>query len=90
MQYRSCAPIVGQEGTTDKWIVHLMGGGWCYDEAECVYRSGTLLGSSKGWPPVLNFAGGIVSTNMTVNPKFYNWNFVYLIYCDGASFAGDV
>ncbi|CAI5485903.1 unnamed protein product [Closterium sp. Naga37s-1] len=38
-------------------------------------------------PQPLNF-GGVASTESRVNPVFYNWNFVLLKYCDGASFAG--
>ncbi|CAI5963595.1 unnamed protein product [Closterium sp. NIES-65] len=40
-------------------------------------------------PQALNF-GGVASTESRVNPVFYNWNFVLLKYCDGASFAGSL
>ena len=29
-----------------KWIIFIQGGGWCYDERECLGRSKTNLGSS--------------------------------------------
>ena len=32
--------------------------------------------------------GGLYSTNPQVNPDFYNWNMVFVIYCDGSSFTG--
>jgi len=32
---------------------------------------------------------GYMSNDMNVNPLMYNWNKVYLKYCDGASFAGN-
>ena len=35
---------------TTKWYVHHEGGGWCYNEADCVSRSKGDLGSSKGYP----------------------------------------
>jgi len=37
----------------------------------------------------MNFGGGYFSTDMTVNPLMYNWNMVYLMYCDGGSFSGN-
>lgn len=72
----------------DKWILHLEGGGWCGDEADCLSRSKTALGSSINWPLTAEFHG-FLSDNVTVNPDFYNWNMVYLMYCDGSSFSGN-
>ncbi|KAK9077771.1 hypothetical protein SSX86_006109 [Deinandra increscens subsp. villosa] len=46
------------------------------------------LGSSMLMPE-LNFSG-ILSNKQHQNPKFYNWNRVYMRYCDGSSFTGDV
>ena len=31
---------------------------------------------------------GILSANPWVNPRFHNWNAVYVVYCDGGSFTG--
>ena len=59
------------------------------NETDCYHRSMTWLGSSKSWPSSVAI-GGFLSDNSTVNPDFYNWNIVYLMYCDGASFAGSV
>ena len=77
----------GYGNGTDKWILHLGGGGWCFNESDCYNRSMTELGSSKNWPPS-HALNGFLSDNSTVNPEFFNWNIVYLMYCDGASFAG--
>ena len=71
------------------WIVHLEGGGWCYDESYCLARSRTSLGSSHFWPATTSFEG-FLSDNEQVNPDFHNWSVAYVKYCDGASFAGDV
>ena len=49
----------------------------------------TPLGSSKSWPSSIAL-GGFLSDDPKVNPDFYNWNTVYVKYCDGASFAGNV
>ncbi|GJP37611.1 hypothetical protein CLOM_g22002, partial [Closterium sp. NIES-68] len=31
---------------------------------------------------------GILSANVSENPRFYNWNLVMPVYCDGGGFAG--
>ena len=31
---------------------------------------------------------GLLSGNASVNPHLYNWNFVYMVYCDGGGYAG--
>jgi len=41
----------GKGSGSNSWIVHMEGGGWCYNETLCVERSKTRLGSSKSWPP---------------------------------------
>ena len=70
------------------WIIHQEGGGWCYNEDLCLERSKTSLGSSTFWGPTASF-NGFLSDEAMYNPQFYNWNVVYLKYCDGASFSGN-
>ncbi|XP_037416307.1 pectin acetylesterase 5-like isoform X3 [Triticum dicoccoides] len=81
-----------QRGSGDgsgSWLVHLEGGGWCSTLKDCSGRRMSVLGSSKFMKP-LQFAGhGIFDSDEIYNPDFYNWNKVYVRYCDGASFAGD-
>ena len=79
----------GSGSGVSKWILHLGGGGWCVNKTDCYERSMMWLGSSKSWPSSVAI-GGFLSDNSTVNPDFYNWNVVYVMYCDGASFAGSV
>lgn len=79
----------GDGDGADKWILHLMGGGWCSTTADCYNRSFTIFGSSEKWPESYEMFG-FLSSDPTVNPDFYNWNAVFLMYCDGGSFAGDV
>ncbi len=69
--------------------MHMEGGGVCFDEDDCVKRSKSRLGSSKSWPSTTDFSG-FLSDDPQLNPLFYNWNVIYLMYCDGASFAGNV
>ena len=78
-------------GTGDganKWVLHLMGGAWCYNTNDCYERSKTTLGTTTLWNETAVFLG-ILSDDATTNPDFYNWNAVFFIYCDGGSFAGD-
>ena len=72
----------------NKWVIYLKGGGWCLDLEECYERTKTEKGtsSSKFWPDTMEL-NGLLSDNKTVNTDFYNWNVVFVIYCDGASFS---
>ena len=79
----------GSGSGTNKWIIHLEGGGWCYDEDECVGRSKTNLGSSKEWKRTAEFPYGFLSDDRWVNPDFHDWNLAFVNYCDGASFLGN-
>lgn len=90
----------------DKWLLHLVGGGWCFFEEfgllgssmefmGCYERSNmtwndnnSTVGTTRYLPATI-YEGGIFSDNPERNPHFYNWNHVYIIYCDGFSFAGD-
>lgn len=76
-----------------RWVLHAQGGGWCYNEKDCDGRAGTSLGSSKGWGETTNCYGhcdGILSPDAALNPDFHDWNAVWLGYCDGTSFSGDL
>ena len=77
----------------NKWIIHLEGASWCFNEDECVERSKGPWGSSNLWPLTLqssSFLSGFLSDDCTVNPDFCGWSLVYVKYCDGASFAGNM
>jgi len=87
------AMYVGKaNGTADanKWVLYIKGGGWCYDEASCVQRSKSSLGSTDPKYVKDDFAfAGIASDSPLENPLMASWNHVVLWYCDGASFSGD-
>eukprot|EP00112_Aurelia_sp_Birch-Aquarium-sp1_P011781 Seg2479.1 transcript_id=Seg2479.1/GoldUCD/mRNA.D3Y31 product="Pectin acetylesterase 9" protein_id=Seg2479.1/GoldUCD/D3Y31 len=74
---------------TNRWIIHFNGGAWCFDEEACLERSRGSLGSTKHLPPAPPVIQGINSANGQINPDFYDWNLVWIVYCDGASFTGD-
>ncbi|PNT73687.1 hypothetical protein BRADI_2g62426v3 [Brachypodium distachyon] len=81
--------IRGSGSGSNSWLVHLEGGGWCSTVKDCSNRRMSQLGSSNFMKP-LQFAGaGIFGSDQLQNPDFYNWNRVYVRYCDGASFSGD-
>ncbi|XP_066311572.1 pectin acetylesterase 5-like [Miscanthus floridulus] len=72
------------------WIVYLQGGAWCSSDnttETCSERKMTSYGSSK-LMEAMTF-DGIFSNQQPQNPDFYNWNKVFVRYCDGASFSGD-
>ena len=73
--------------------LHFMGGNWCSSDEECLARSRTLLGSSLLWPPVpphnstgWDFALDGIMGSGADNPT-RDWNAVFIMYCDGSSFA---
>ncbi|KAL8063761.1 hypothetical protein ABFX02_01G047600 [Erythranthe guttata] len=71
-------------------MIYLPGGGWCGRKQSCIDRVkySPMLSSTKNITQE-NF-GAILSPNKTSNPDFYNWNRVFIRYCDGSSFMGDV
>jgi len=75
--------------SANKWILHFHGGGWCYDETECMLRGQTDLGSTAKMDPTYTI-GGPLGEDQKNNPDFYDWNHVTFAYCDGASFAGEL
>jgi len=79
----------GSAANSTKWVLHMLGGGMCFNDEECLVRSKMYLGSSLYWPPQIMY-GGPLSENATYNPDFYDWNHAFFAYCDGAAYAGDV
>ena len=74
---------------SSKWVLHLEGGGYCVSKESCFLRAHSSFGSSIRAPSFVTFSGPL-DENPSVNPDFYDWNHVYLHYCDGASFAGEL
>ena len=71
------------------WIIHFNGGAWCFDAKACFERAHSSLGSTNKLPASPPIIQGINSPDPTVNPDFHDWNLVWVVYCDGASFTGD-
>ncbi|XP_011074219.1 pectin acetylesterase 11 [Sesamum indicum] len=73
----------------DNWVIFLEGGGWCASNKGCLDRTNMSTGSTK-LKEKRHYFKDILSSNHTINPNFYNWNRVYVGYCDGSSYTGDV
>jgi hypothetical protein len=86
----------GEGSGKNRYVFYLLGGGSCFTDQEnttlksCFERASTRLGSMKEWPVFLpdSIFGGILSSYESVNPEFYNWNKVFLVYCDGGFHQG--
>lgn len=72
----------------NKWFIFHEGGGWCNSLDDCLFRSTTIFGSTtnrvKSFVPYDKF-----SENPDKNMLMYNWNKIWIVYCDGGSFSGD-
>ena len=86
----------------DKFIIYIKGGAWCSGIDEyvasacsdtCADRAKGVLGSSKSFEPYMYIpeskGDGYISNQQSSNPLAYNYNTVWINYCDGASFSGN-
>ncbi|CAM6112340.1 unnamed protein product [Calypogeia fissa] len=80
---------IGSGEGANNWLLFHEGGAWCQNADDCLQRSYTQLGSSTQMPASMTFVG-MLSNSPVESPDFYNWNRIYLKYCDGGSFNGDV
>ncbi|KAL7122501.1 hypothetical protein ACP275_01G049200 [Erythranthe tilingii] len=81
---------VGFGDGADNWLVYLEGGAWCNSTETCLERVQIKWLASTSTRPAIRYVSGIFTVNQTFNQAFYNWNKVIVVYCDGASFTGDV
>jgi hypothetical protein len=68
-----------------------MCGGQSLSEAidSCYNRSLTSLGSSKKYAPTKDSnAVALLSFDEDINPLYYNWNKIFIPYCDGTFHQG--
>lgn len=79
----------GWNSGSNKWYIHFQYGGWCTSFEECQERSFTNLGSTLNDPPKIILDSDYFSYVEDDNPLLYNWNKVFIRYCDGGSFSGD-
>jgi hypothetical protein len=69
-----------REGSSDELVIFLQGGGACWEDFCAAFEETTYL---------RDVTSGILNPALAGNPVA-DWDVVYLPYCDGALFAGDV
>jgi hypothetical protein len=78
----------------NKTVFYFLGGGWCPGRTttevadDCFQRSFTKLGSTRDWNDTLTWIDLTFSANPSKDLVFYNWNRVFVIYCDGTGHQG--
>lgn len=88
----------GSGSGANKFFFYFQGAAYCgadgYETLEsCYQRSLTNLGSSSSFGDngtffEKNISVGYVSSDKETNPTFYNWNIMFIIYCDGTNGQG--
>ena len=83
-----------------KFFINWEGGGFCGVDGNdfldsCLQRSNMFLGSSISWGSngsIVNstMGAGYFSSMQEYNPNFWNWNKIYIRYCDGSNHQGYV
>ena len=85
--------------SSTKYLMFLEGGGWCSGiytpymtgGNSCTQRINTEFGTTKNDPTTQNFNKiGMLGNNVTLYPLTYDWNKIYLRYCDGGSYSGNL
>ncbi|VFQ59131.1 unnamed protein product [Cuscuta campestris] len=70
--------LPGSGDALNNWLVFLPSGGWCENFTSCVeYNLSHSTGTPSHPTPADNFL------------DFYNWNRIYVRYCDGSSITGN-
>lgn len=78
----------GSGDGSENWLVYLEGGGWCGDVSFCKSKANdTKVNRQKQQSA---YFIDLFNDNQTLNPDFYNWNRVWVRYCDFGVFLGDV
>jgi hypothetical protein len=77
------AYYIRKEAEKEKFYIFQQGGGWCNSDDDCLGRSHTPLGSSKGYAATMDLGAGYMSNDPALSPMMWNWTKLYLPYCDG-------
>jgi hypothetical protein len=83
----------GAGAAANRWIVSLQGGGECYDQASCSSRAAdtpTLVSSApyQANPSSAFGLGGLLDSNPSNNPDFYDASTVEVLYCSSDEWSG--
>jgi hypothetical protein len=86
---------LGSGKNKNKFMIYFNSGGFCEGTTvaetleSCYQRTNGNLGSTKKATPTRSFdTEGLLSTLPEVNPVFYDWTKIYVIYCDGSEYTG--
>eukprot|EP01084_Bolivina_argentea_P110061 196586_1 len=90
----------------NKWVIYFPGTAWCtgFDETIISHRIKSCIAfstrtSTNNIPnsidlnslhPITAVNSLVINSNKTQNPLLYNWNHVYVHYCDGSSFSSNL
>ena len=76
---------------TSKYNIYLQGGGWCTSPQGCSERAqpNNDVGSSLGYTQYAWFSADFLDDDAAANPLLFDWNTVWMMYCDGSSFTGN-
>ena len=80
--YFHAANSTTEPAAETKWVIYFKGGGWCYEEDDCVRRSRTSDGSTSGLSQTGGVRFGPLDQDPAANPTFAHANHVELWYCD--------
>ena len=88
----------GSGSGANKFLFYFQGAAYCGADGQdtiysCYTRSLSEIGTStifgaNGTEYQKNVSVGYASTNKEANPKFYNWNLMFVVYCDGTNSQG--
>jgi hypothetical protein len=83
----------GAGAAANHWIISLQGGGECYDQASCANRAAdtpTLVSSApyRATPSLALGLGGLLDSNPSNNPDFYDASTVEVLYCSSDEWSG--
>lgn len=78
-----------RKGSTSNYVIYFEGGAWCFNKKNCLARAKEYLGTSNGLQDTI-LGPEVLTPNAIINPNFHDWNFVFVHYCDGASYSGNM
>ncbi|RAL45032.1 hypothetical protein DM860_003791 [Cuscuta australis] len=81
--------LPGSGDALNNWLVFIPSGGWCENFTSCVEYNLSHGTGTPSHPSPADIFSGILSSQKLENPDFYNWNRIYVRYCDGSSFTGN-
>eukprot|EP00928_Gymnodinium_smaydae_P020263 TRINITY_DN17835_c0_g5_i1.p1 TRINITY_DN17835_c0_g5~~TRINITY_DN17835_c0_g5_i1.p1 ORF type:complete len:443 (+),score=51.57 TRINITY_DN17835_c0_g5_i1:39-1367(+) len=78
----------GEGDGRSKYVIYFQGGGFCTSHADCAARSQTYLGTTRKDSDAMHLDYPVSSSSSEDNPLLWNWNQVYVRYCDGGYLSG--